>query len=177
MGFRRAKDEDSPLGRLFKGLQKGVEGFGRNLVRFVNDENLVSVAGGAKADVLTQFAHLIDASIGSGVNFDDVNRVSLQCFEAGRAFAAGVGGRPIDAIETARHNACDSRLARATLPGKDITMCDATLCDRIVERGFDMFLTDQFVEIAGPIFAGDDLIGHMCGMRISQTPGNPRHTS
>lgn len=46
MGFRGAEDEDGPLGRLFQGLQEGVEGLVRDLVGFVNDEDFVAVADG-----------------------------------------------------------------------------------------------------------------------------------
>ena len=71
--FGGAKDEDDPLGRLFERLQQRVERFGGDLVRFVDDEDLVAVARRAVADVLPQLAHLVDAAIRGRVDLDHVD--------------------------------------------------------------------------------------------------------
>ena len=99
--FRGAENEHRPRRRLFDGLQQRVEGFVRNLVRFVDDENLVAVARGLIADVLAQFAHFIDAAIGRRVDLDDVDRSARRDFEAARANAAGLIGRAFFAVQAA----------------------------------------------------------------------------
>ena len=59
--------------RLLEGLQQRVEGLAGDLVRFVDDEDLVAVARGPVADVLAQLAHLVDAAVGGRVDFDHVH--------------------------------------------------------------------------------------------------------
>ena len=71
----RAQHEDHPLGRLLERLQQRVEGLAGDLVRFVDDEDLVAVARRPVAHVLPQLAHLVDAAIGGGVDLDHVGRV------------------------------------------------------------------------------------------------------
>ena len=68
-----AQDEHHPLGRLFQRLEQRVEGFAGDLVRFVDDEDLVAVARRAVADVLAQLAHFVDAAIGGRVDLDHVH--------------------------------------------------------------------------------------------------------
>ena len=77
--------------RLFDGLQQRVEGLVGDLVRFVDDEDLVAVARRLVAHVLAQLAHFVDAAIGGRVDFDDVDRAAGGDFEATRADAAGRG--------------------------------------------------------------------------------------
>ena len=76
VSFGSAEDEDNPFRRLFQSLQQSVESFFGNLVRFVDDEYFVVIARRTIADVFADLAHFIDAAIGSGVDFDDVDRVS-----------------------------------------------------------------------------------------------------
>ena len=123
--FGGAEDEDRPLGRLFEGLQQRVEGFVGDLVRFVDDEDLVAVARRPVADVLAQLAHFVDAAIGGRVDFDDVRRVAGGDFQAAGAHAAGLGGGSLDAVQAARENARDGGLAGAALSGEDVAVRDA----------------------------------------------------
>ena len=125
MRLGRAQDEHDPFRRLFERLQQRVERFGRDLVRFVDDEDLVAVARRTIADVLPQLAHLIDAAIRRRVDLDHVHAVSRGDLLAARAFAAGVGRRALDAIQAAGDDARDSRLAGSALAGKDVAVRDA----------------------------------------------------
>ena len=72
--FRCAENEDHPLGRLLQSLQKRIKSFFGNLVRFVDDENFVLVTRRAITDILSNFAHLVNAAIGRRVNFDHIDR-------------------------------------------------------------------------------------------------------
>ena len=96
--FGGAEHEDRPLRRLFDGFQQRVEGLVGDLVGFVDDENLVAVAGRLVAHVFAQFAHLIDAAIAGRVDFDHVDGAAFGDFLTAGAHAAGRGGRPLHAI-------------------------------------------------------------------------------
>ena len=74
--FGGAQHEHHPFGRLFQRLQQRVESFAGDLVRFVDDEDLVAVARGTVADVFAQLAHFVDAAIGGRVDFDHVRRIA-----------------------------------------------------------------------------------------------------
>ncbi len=144
--------------RLFDGLQQRVESLARDLVRFVDDEDLVAVARGLIADVLAQFAHLIDAAIRCRVDFDHVDRSAGRDFEAARADAAGLIGRAFFAVEAAGDDARGGGLAGAALAGKDVAVRDAVLRDRVAQSGVDVLLVQHIVERLGTIFARDDLV-------------------
>ena len=76
-------------GRLFEGLEQGVEGGVGDLMGFVEDVDLVAVAGRGVAGGVAEFANLVDAAIGGGVDFDHIDGVALADFDAGIADAAG----------------------------------------------------------------------------------------
>ena len=105
-------------------------------------------------------------------------RVAGGDFEAARAHSAGRGGGPLNAVQAAGQNAGHRGLAGAALAGENVAVGDPPLRDRVLERGLDVFLADQFRKRLRPVFPGDDLIharrveGGLC-----QTPGDPRHTS
>ena len=91
----RAENEDGPLRRLFQRFQQRVERFARNLVSFVDDEDLVAVARRAVADVFPQFAHFIDAAIRGRIDLDDVGSVAGGDLNAAGTNAAGLDVGPL----------------------------------------------------------------------------------
>ena len=127
MGFGGAEDEDHPLGRLLQCLQQGVESFVRDLVRFIDDEDLVAVARRTIADVFAHLAHFVDAAVRSRVDLDDVDRFPALISTHAGADSAGRGGRALHAIQAAGQNARDGGLAGTALAGKDIAVRDAPL--------------------------------------------------
>ena len=92
LGLRGGHHEDDVVGRLFEGFEQGVEGGVGDLVRLVEDVDLVSVARGAVAGGVAQLADLVDAAVGGGVDFDDVDGVAGADLGAGLADIAGLGG-------------------------------------------------------------------------------------
>ena len=129
-------------------------------MRFVDDENLVVIPGWAEANILTQLAHFVDAAIGGGVDFDHIDRIALNHFNTRGTFATGVGGWALNTVEATSHNAGYCRFASSALPGKNVAVGNPFLSDCVIERVFDMLLTNQLIKIAGTILAGDNLIGH-----------------
>ena len=91
----RRHHEDDVRRRLFEGLEQGIEGGLGDLVGFVEDVDLVAVAGGRIARSVAQLANLVDAAIGGRVDLDHVDGVALANFDAGVADAAGLGRWPL----------------------------------------------------------------------------------
>jgi hypothetical protein len=92
LGLRGGHHEDDVVGRLFEGLEQSVEGGVGNLVRLVEDVDLVLVARGPVAGGVAELADLVDAAVGGGVDLDDVDGVAGLDLGAGLADAAGLGG-------------------------------------------------------------------------------------
>ncbi len=90
--LRGGHHEDDVGGRLLECLEQRVEGGVGDLVSFVEDIDFVAVAGGGVAGGVAEFADFVDAAIGGGVDFDDVDGVALADFDAGIADAARLGG-------------------------------------------------------------------------------------
>src|SRR3954468_17159313 len=127
MGLGGTHHENRPFRRLFKRFEKSVEGLGRDLVGFVDDEDFVAVACRPVADVLAELAHFIDAAIGGGVDFDYVRRISGGNFDTTGALATRRGCWPFDAIQAAGKDACDSGFPGTSLSGKDVPVGDTPL--------------------------------------------------
>src|SRR5215510_13180982 len=68
--LRRRHNKSDVRGGLFEGFQQGVERASRKHVDFVNDEDLVTVAGRPDREVVDDhLAHVVDAGVGRGVDF------------------------------------------------------------------------------------------------------------
>src|SRR6266851_4102499 len=106
----------------------------------VDDEDFVPVARGLVPHVLPQLPHFIDAAIRSRVDFDYVHRIARRNLDTARAHAARLVRRTFYTVEAAGQNARDRGFARAALSREDVAVCDAVLCDGVLERGFDVLL-------------------------------------
>ena len=73
LGLGGGHHEDGVGGRLFEGLEQGVEcGIG-DLVGFVEDVDFVAIARAGRSGLRRGFADLVDAAVGGGVDLDDVD--------------------------------------------------------------------------------------------------------
>ena len=99
LGLGGGHHEDDVVGWLLEGLEEGVEGGVGDLVGLVEDVDLVAVAGGSVAGGVPEFADLVDATIGGGVDLDDVDGVSrtnsVQDSQTSHGSAVGRRGLPI----------------------------------------------------------------------------------
>ncbi len=68
-GLRGGHDEDHFFGRLFQRFEQRVRSFVGKHVSFVENDDLVASAHGRISDHFAQLTDLIDAPIGSGVDF------------------------------------------------------------------------------------------------------------
>ena len=117
LGLRGRHHEDDVVGRLLQRLQQRVEGGVGDLVRLVEDVDLVAVARGAIAGGVAQFADLVDAAVGGGVDLDHVDGVAGANLGAGVADAAGLGRGPVWAADRVRQFSAMARMrAMVVLP-------------------------------------------------------------
>jgi len=124
-------DEDDAVGRLFQRFEKGVGSFAGEHVGFVEDDDFAARSGGSVANHFAEFTDLINAAIGSSVDFDDVEGRSGRNFLAGVADAAGFGRGAIHAIESFGEDAGSSGFADAACAGKNVSVSDAVVFDGV----------------------------------------------
>ena len=105
-------------------------------------------------------ANLVDLGIGGGVDFENVDITALRDLDTGIALAAGIGGRPLHAVQSTRENTRRCRLADAARAGKHKRLRDAIGGNRITERLRDSTLADDVVEPLRTPLAGNDLKRH-----------------
>ena len=71
--LRSRHHEDDVRRRLLERLEQSIEGGLGDLVRLVEDVDLVPVARRTVARSVAQFANLVDAAVGRSVDLDDIN--------------------------------------------------------------------------------------------------------
>ena len=130
-------------------------------MHLVDDEHLVAVPDGDDAEAgYDHFADVVDTGVRGGVNFEDVDVAPFGDLDAGVALTAGIGRRPLDAVQRARQDARRRRLADAAGPGEHESLRQASARQRVPQRARDRLLSDDIVEPLRPPLARDDLVGH-----------------
>ena len=160
--LRRRHHENHVPGRLFQRLQQRVEGSVSNLVRFVEDPNLVAIASRTVTRGVAQLANLVDAAIGGSVDLDHIHRVPRADFAAGVAHPARLWHRMVLRLAIQRHgqNARDGGFADAAVSAEDVAVRDTLLLDGVLQGAGDVVLPDDFGELLWPVFAGKNLVAH-----------------
>jgi hypothetical protein len=188
VGFGGAEDEFHVRGRLFHGLEQGVEGLAREHVDFVDDVDFVAgLVGGGQAGVGDELSGLVDGAVGGAVDLDDVQVVAAHdgpghaLLDALVGVGVGVvGGWAVGdgerGVEGAGEESGHGGLADAAGPGEEVGMGDAVGGDGVAERACDRFLADDLVEGVGAVPASEDGIGHGVGRRLMglRPKGAPR---
>ena len=143
-------------GRLFQRLQQRVKGGVGDLVCFVEDPDLVAIAGGTVTRSVAQFADLVDATVGGRVDLDDVDGIACANLGTGIANTARLGHRMVlrTAVQGHRQDARDGGLADAAVSAEDVAVCDALLLDGVLQGAGDVVLPDDIGEFLWPVFAG-----------------------
>ena len=157
VGLGRGQDELHPGRRLFEGLEQRVEGVLRELVDFVDDEDLERAARRGELALVADLLRVLDGAVGGGVDLDDVEAVALLDREADRVVEGEVGLRAAGAVQGLGQDAGGGRLAGATRADEEIGVRHALRLKRVAERLDDMLLPDELVEAAGTPAARDDL--------------------
>jgi len=117
-------------------------------VGFIENENLVAIAGGRKPGSFAQVTCVIDSVVACSVDFDDVERprtVSGQ-FDAAVALSARGVRRTFSTIETPSQDSRGRRLPTTARARKQIRVIRAVLAEGGAQRIRDLGLSDEFIE-------------------------------
>ena len=164
--LRGGHHEDDMRRGLFQGFEQRVEGCIGDLMSFIENIDFVSIPAGRVTGGVPQFANLVDAAIGGGVDFDHVDGVSLTDLDAGVADAAGFGGGALGAayfsaaVERHGHNARNGGFADAAVPRENVAVGDAVLRERVQKGASDVVLPGYVGKTLRAVFAGQNLITH-----------------
>ena len=133
-----------------------------NLVGFVEDVDLEAVARRTITRRLAQFADLVNAAVGGGVDFDHIDGVAGANLAAGIANPARLRHRVVLRLAIQRHgqNASDGCLADAAMAAENVAMRDASLLDGVLQGAGDVVLPNHLRKLLGPVFARENLITH-----------------
>ena len=142
-----AEDEDEVGRRLLDQLQQRVEGGVRELVRLVEDVDLVAPLDRLQDDALADLADVVDPALRGRVHLDDVERRSVRDRAAGVAFVVGGRRRALRAVQRLREDARERRLARASGAGEQVRLADLPVRDRVRQRPHDRLLTYYLAEV------------------------------
>ncbi len=158
--LRRGHNEDDFIRRFLEGFQQGVRGFRREHVRFVEQDDLVAPAGWRVANHVAELAHLVDAAVGSGVNFEDVERIAGGDFAAGVALIARFGRRTVRAVQGLGQDARRGRFSHAPCARENVGMRHAAFADGVLQGAGDVLLAHDFSKRGRAKFSCDDLVAH-----------------
>ena len=149
----RAEDEDEVRRRLLDQLQQRVPGGVGELVRLVEDVDLVAPLGRLEDDALADLADVVDAALRRRVHLDDVERGAVRDRDARVARLVGVRRRALRAVQRLREDARQRRLARAARAGEEVRLTHLAGGDRVLQRADDRLLADDLVEVLRPVLA------------------------
>src|SRR6202044_3451800 len=113
-------------------------------VHFVDDVDFVTPLGRRVADVVAQFADLLDAVVGGSVNLEYVETAAFGDLDADVLFWIEISSGTVLGFERLGENARGGSLARAARPDKEIGLGDAAEAQRVGEGAHDRFLPDDF---------------------------------
>ena len=142
-----AEDEDEVRRRLLDQLQQRVEGGRGELVRLVEDVDLVAALGRLEDDALADLADVVDPALGGGVHLDHVERGAAGDRDARLADAAGLDRGAVHAVERLGEDARHRRLAGAARAGEQVGLAHLVVADRVLQRAGDGLLADDLVEV------------------------------
>jgi hypothetical protein len=139
--------------RLLDQLQERVEGRIGELVRLVEDVDLVAALDRLEHDPLADLADVVDPALRGGVHLDDVEGGSVRNRHARVAGLVGRRRRPLGAVERLGEDARQRGLPGSPRPGEEVGLPDLVGLDRVAEGLDDSLLPDHFVEVLRPVFA------------------------
>ena len=162
LGVGGGQHKHHPRWRFFQGFEQGIEGRRREHVALVDHVDLPAGLHRRKAGALDQLADVVDAGVGGGVNFDDIEGIAGSDGHTHLAMAAGFRGRGVaaDAVERAGQDAGAGGLASAAGSAEEIGGSDAAGAQGIGQGGGDGLLPHQLSEPLGAVFVVEGLVGH-----------------
>ena len=122
-------------------------------MHLIDDVYLEPGTGRQILGIIQYLTHIIDAGIGSRVEFDQIDKTTAVYFQAGAAFTARCGsdaGRTIQRLGKDSRNGGFADTARA---GEQVSMMQSILRERIAQGTNDMLLPRQLSESLGSPFS------------------------
>ena len=127
-------------------FSKRVPGRIGELMRLVDDVDLVRPLGGLEQRPLADLPHVVDPALRGRVHLDHIEGHPVR----DRARDARVGielrTRPAGRVQRLRENARHRRLARPARPGEEIGLPYLPRPDRVPQRPHDRLLPDHILE-------------------------------
>ena len=143
----RAEDEDEVRRRLLDQLQQRVPRGVGELVRLVEDVDLVATLGRLEHDALADLADVVDAALRRRVHLDDVEGAAVRDRDARVTRLVRVRRRALLAVEPLGEDARERRLAGAARAREEIRLPHLSGADRVLQRAHDGLLSDDVVEV------------------------------
>jgi hypothetical protein len=165
--FSGGHNKDDAVGRLFERFEESVGGFTGQHVGFVEDDDFTARSGGCVANHFAEFADLVNAAIGSGVDFNDVEGRTGSDFLAGIADATGFGCGAVHAVQRFGQDTCGGGFADAASAGKNVGVGDAIVLNGVGQSVGDVFLSNKIFESLRTPLSRNDLIAHVSESRMS----------
>ena len=148
----RAEDEDEVRRRLLDQLQERVPRRVGELVRLVEDVDLVAPLDRLEDDAVADLADVVDAALRGGVHLDHVERRAGGDRAARVTRAVGRRRRPLRAVEALGEDARHRGLAGAARAGEEVGLAHRVGRDRVAQRPDDRLLPDDVLEGLWTVF-------------------------
>ncbi len=156
LSFCGTEDELHMGGRFLHCFQEGIEGRGGKHVDFIDDIYFVLTAGGRQPGSRDEIAGIVDAPVGSPVDFDDIQIIAAEN-GVGNGFLLG---QRIRYIEGFGENAGHRGFSHASGAGEEIGVGDAVVGDGVFEGSGHGLLADDFIEVSGAESSGKNGVTH-----------------
>ena len=143
-------------------------------MHFVDDIDLVAGGDRSISNTLNQLSHIVDAGPAGGIHLNDVDMTVLANGDAAVADTAGIDCRPAVAvrsntIQRTRDNTRRRRLSNTANTCQHERVRNAPGFDRVRKGADKRVLSNQLIEILGPVLPGENAIfggfGGLCHTR------------
>ena len=169
-----AEDEDEVRRRLLDQLQERVPRRVGELVRLVEDVDLVAAFDRLEHDAVANLADVVDPALRCCIHLDDVERGARGDRDTRMTRPVGIRCRALRAVQALGQDARHRRLAGAARAGEQVGLAHLIGGDRVLERPNDRLLSDDVAEALGAVFpveGGHGSIQARTGHR--RAPANP----
>ena len=150
-------------GRLFEGFQHRVEGLLGKHMHFVDDIYLETGTSGHVLGVVQHLAHIVDASIGSCIKLDQIDKTPAVDLRAGTAYTAGRGSYAGQTVQRFGKDTRNGGFSDTARTGEQVGMMQSILRERIAQGANDVLLSRELGESLGTPFP----CKYSCGRQVT----------
>ena len=151
--FRGGQNKEHMGRRFLQRFQEGIEGFLGEHVYFIDNVYLLPAHCRQGAHRFPKGPDFLNAAVGSGIDFIDVQAGACIDFPAALAFIAGIHAVWMKAVHRFGQNFGHTGLSCTPGAGKKISMSQTVLLDGPLERYGNMLLPYHLCKRAGPPFS------------------------